>query len=306
VIRPGLFTSIQDLGRPGRRHEGVTAGGAADAFSLRLLNLLVGNHETAAGLEFTLVGPTVRFERDTTVAVGGGKFGGLPAWQPCRIRAGTTLEFGPVTEGCRGYLAVAGGFDVPCVLDGRGLHQRAGFGGGFGRPLAAGDQLPVADENGALVSGSWRLDPRMLPLCDDPCILRVLPDADGAAFHGAAWAATYQASAKSDRMGVRLSGPPLVGEGIAERVSAAVLPGTIQVPPDGQPIVLLADAQTIGGYPRLGQVIAADLSKAAQLRPGARVRFLPVTLEVAEAALAVRERAIGWLRQGMADKKLRK
>jgi allophanate hydrolase subunit 2 len=190
VIRPGLFTSIQDLGRPGRRHEGVTAGGAADAFSLRLLNLLVGNDETAGDLEFTLVGPTVRFERDTTVAVGGGKFGGLPAWQPCRIRAGTTLEFGPVTAGCRGYLAVAGGFDVPCALGRAGPSAAGGIRWWFRRPLAAGDQLPVGDENGALVSGSWRLDPRMLTSCDDPCILRVLPDADGAAFHGAAWAAT--------------------------------------------------------------------------------------------------------------------
>lgn len=305
VIRPGLFTSIQDLGRPGRRHEGVTAGGAVDAFSLRLLNLLVGNDEAAAGLEFTLVGPTVRFECDAVVAVGGAHSAALPRWQPCRVTAGTTVDFGPLSEGCRGYLAVAGGLDVPVVLGGRGLHQRAGLGGGFGRPLAAGDHVGFGESEGGLTLGRWRLDDRILPSREDPCVLRVLPDADGAAYHAAAWAALYQVSAKSDRMGLRLSGPILADETKGERKSSAVLPGTIQVPPDGQPIVLLADAQTIGGYPRLGNVITADLPKAAQLRPGARVRFQPVALDEANVARAARERVLGLVRQGVANKRVR-
>jgi KipI family sensor histidine kinase inhibitor len=303
VVRPGLHSSIQDLGRPGRRHEGITAGGAADAFSLRLLNQLVGNDEHAAGLEFTLVGPTLRFECDAVVAVGGAPTSALPRWQPTWVARGTTVDFGPVTAGCRGYLAVAGGIDVPVVLGGRGLHLRAGFGGGEGRLLAAGDSIALGAMGRDVTGGGWHLDERMLPWHQESGVLRVLPDEDGTGFHAAAWTASYQVSAKSDRMGLRLIGPALTESKREERLSSAVVPGTIQVPPDGQPIILMVDAQTIGGYPRLGQVIAADLPKVAQLRPGQRVQFQPVDRDEATRALAARERALALARQGIAGKR---
>lgn len=303
VVRPGLHTSIQDLGRPGRRHDGVTAGGAADAFSLRLLNLLVGNDESAAGLEFTLLGPTIRFECDAVIAVGGAPTSALPLWRPLTVSAGTMVEFGPVSAGCRGYLAVAGGIDVPVVLGGRGLHGRAGFGGGVGRVLAGGDEVPLGAVTAGVAPGAWHLDERMLPWHDSPGVLRVLPDSDGACFQAGAWSTRFQVSAKSDRMGVRLLGPGLVGDAGGERLSSAVVPGTVQIPPDGQPIVLLVDAQTIGGYPRLGQVIAADLPKVAQLRPGQHVEFRPVDRDEAMAARAAREGALARLRQGLTLKR---
>ena len=293
VIQPGLFTTVQDLGRPGHRAAGVPLSGAADPVSLRLANLLVGNAEGAAAIECTLLGPTLRFEQDSLVALVGGDFPGLPGGVATRVAAGTVLPLGHATKGCRGSLAVAGGIEVEPVLGSRSTLVLAALGGFAGRPLRAGDGLVVGASETA--SSRWAA---VMPPRGRSQALRVIPGEQVEAFATQAWRQGFRASSRSDRMGVRLEGDPLPGAAaFAGMASVAVFPGTVQVPPDGQPIVLLADAQTIGGYPVLGQVIAADLPRMAQLRPGDDLRFEPVTLAEARAALLQREAEIAAVRE---------
>jgi len=293
VVHPGLFTTSQDLGRPGHRAAGVPLSGAADRVSLRLANLLVGNPHDAAALECTLVGPALRFEREALVALVGADFPGFPGGVATRVPAGAEISLGHATAGCRGYLAVAGGLDVPPVLGSRSTLVVAGFGGVAGRPLRAGDRLAVGTRR---AGATRRLIATPRPI--GPRVLRVIAGEQADAFGPHAWRRTFRTSSRSDRMGVRLEGEPLAGAAaFAGMASVAVFPGCVQVPPDGQPILLLADAQTIGGYPLLGQVIAADLPQAAQLRPGDDVRLEPVTLADARAALHHQEAAIAAVRE---------
>ncbi len=297
IVRAGMCTTVQDLGREGWRGLGVALGGAADTVALRLANLLVGNPENAPALEFTLQGPTLMFAEDTVIALGGGDFG-LPRWRPLRVRAGETLHLGPVEQGCRGYLAVAGGFRVPAVLGSAGTDLRAGFGGQHGRALRDGDQLQATRGHAPFRPG-WRMDERILPRYASPAVVRVLPGAEAQEFPDDWTDGDYSVSSRSDRMGIRLSGAAIRRTEARELVSAPVVPGTIQVPPDGQPIVLMCDAQTIGGYPKIGHVIGADLPVLAQLKPGDEVRFEAVDPDEAVEALRMREAAIGVLREGL-------
>ena len=294
VVQPGLFTTVQDLGRRGHRAAGVPLSGAADSVSLRIANLLVGNSEDAAGLECTLLGPTLRFDRDATVAVVGAVFPGLPSDRPVQVAAGTEIVLGHATHGCRGVLAVAGGIDVLPVLGSRSTLVTAGFGGFAGRPLKVGDRLAVGEAQGR--SRQIKALPPPLATLKRPCVLRVIPGEQAGVAGGAIWSRSFRASSRSDRMGLRLDGEPLSCAGHdACMTSVAVFPGTVQLPPDGRPIVLLADAQTIGGYPVIGQVIEADLPLAAQLRPGEAVRLRQVTIEEARDAMREREAALAML-----------
>ena len=301
VVRAGQFTTVQDLGRTGRRAAGVPVGGAMDAFALRVANLLVGNAEHAAALEFAFTGPELTFSADTVVALGGAEFDGLPRWQPVRVRAGERLALGGARSGCRGYLAIAGGLAIEPVLGGRGTYLRAGFGGWEGRLLREGDVLRAQDAVRE-VGDHWRVDARILPAYSAAPAVRVTRGAQCAEFGQAFWSAEFRVTPQSDRMGLRLQGPKLERADAEDRLSSAVAPGTIQVPPDGQPIVLMADAQTIGGYPQLAHVITADLPLLAQLRPGDTVRFSEVTLDEAQRQLLARERTLGLLREGLAQK----
>jgi antagonist of KipI len=302
VIRAGMLTTVQDLGRSGVRSLGVPPGGAADALALRIVNLLVGNDEGAAALEFTLFGPELEFAVDATIAVGGGDFiGAVPRWQPVRVRAGERVKFGAARSGCRGYLAVAGGLDVPVVLGSRGTYLRAALGGWAGRALRDGDVLRAREVTREVI-GRWHLDERILPAYGVSPTVRCVRGAQAAEFGGTFTAAEFKVTAKSDRMGVRLAGPTVARRGERELVSTTVVPGTVQVPPDGQPIVLLADAQTIGGYPQIAHVVTVDLPLVAQLRPGDTVRFREISLEAAHELVRGRERAIAMLRVGLAAK----
>ncbi|HUR59003.1 MAG TPA: 5-oxoprolinase subunit PxpB [Opitutaceae bacterium] len=301
VVRAGLFTTIQDLGRPGHRSRGVAQSGAADAFALRVANTLVGNREDAAGLELTLLGPELRFRRDTVVALGGAAFPGLPSWQPVRVSAGMEINFGHATQGCRGYLAIAGGIATAPVLGSRSTYVHAGFGGLRGEPLHNGDQLPVAPA-GRELTGRWHIDERILPTYSPAPTLRVVRGAQADVFGAGLSARELKVTARSDRMGLRLQGEPLTWPARRELVSSPVAPGTVQVPPDGHPIVLLADAQTIGGYPQIAHVISVDLPLAAQLRPGDAVRLREVTIAEAHELALARERALAMLREGIAQK----
>ena len=301
VIRSGMLTTVQDLGRRGHRAAGVPLGGAMDAMALRVVNLLVGNAEDAAALEFTLTGPELVFTADTMIAMGGGDFGGVSRWQPVRVRGGERVKFGAARTGCRGYLAVAGGLDVPVVLGGRGTYLRAALGGLEGRALRDGDELRAAAVSRQMV-GRWQIAERILPSYSSAPTVRIVRGAQAGEFDGPLTTVGFKVTSKSDRMGVRLIGPEMVRRDARELVSATVAPGTVQVPPDGQPIVLMADAQTIGGYPQIAHVISVDLPLVAQLKPGDTLRFREVTLQAAHQLILDRARALALLREGLAQK----
>ena len=301
VVSGGMFTTVQDLGRVGQRSRGLPKGGAADPFALRLVNLLVGNPEDAAGLEFTLVGPELKFHCDAVVAWGGADVAGLVRNRPMSIPAGSVVKVGAIRSGCRAYLAVAGGFVVPPALGSRSTYVPGKIGGFSGRALQAGDLLPLLPTPREIAE-HWRIDSRILPSYSAAPVVRVTLGAHADQFAPGWDAKRFQVSARSDRMGVRLTGDPLARTDGGEIVSSPVAPGTVQVPPDGSPIVLLADAQTIGGYPQIAHVIAVDLPLIAQLRPHDSVRFLVVSLDEARALVVAQERALTMLRAGLAGK----
>jgi antagonist of KipI len=283
IIRPGLLTTVQDLGRTGFRGSGVPLSGAMDAGALRRANLLVGNPEGAAALEVTLLGPELEFLQDALVAVEGAEFEGVKTGEALSICAGERLRFGPCARGCRAYLAVAGGVGAAPVLGSRSTYLRGGFGGFQGRALKAGDRLG----RGQVVSCPRGDGPgtRHNPTPSPSPVVRAIRGAHAGEFGDSLFNATFKLSPQSDRMGLRLTGPAIQRVGGTELVSGAVAPGTVQIPPDGQPIVLAADAQTIGGYPQAAHVIAADLPLLGQLRPGDSVAFREVSLAEAHALL---------------------
>jgi antagonist of KipI len=322
IIRPGFQTTIQDLGRPGLRQFGVTPGGAVDSHALRVANLLVGNQESDAGLEIALWGLRIRFSDDLCVAWCGGAFevtangDFLPAGRACFLRAGEVLSFGGAVPGCRAWLAISGGIVVPLVLRSRSTDLRGGFGGLDGRPLLEGDILSLGKRSSVAqklivrlrkariadwgAPSEWALP---IPLIGEP-VLRVVRGNDWSRFSAASTANAltrpFTVSPDSDRMGARLQGPDLErSDKGADLISDAVTPGTIQIPPGGQPILLLADCQTIGGYPKLAHVITVDLPLAAQLRSGDRVRFREVPLAEAHRRLIQRQQDLVRFRIGL-------
>jgi antagonist of KipI len=324
ILRPGLLTTVQDLGRHGYQQDGIIVSGAADALALRVGNLLVGNDEHAAGLEITLLGPSIRFEADHLIALTGAHLSPTLNGQPVSrnraiwVAAGAELAFGPAGAGCRAYLAVAGGVAVPLVLGSRSTYLRASFGGLDGRALRAGDELLVgapsttaAAIRATLFNGQkpWN-QARFTPgpyLCPAPRpepIIRAVRGPEYAQFSAesqqALWREPFTVSTEADRMGCRLQGPSLERLEAMELLSSAVTFGTVQVPAGGQPIVLLADHQTTGGYPRMAQVISADFPALAQVRPGQRLRFQEVTLAEAQALYLAQEARVRSLQRGIA------
>ncbi|RAY10831.1 allophanate hydrolase subunit 2 family protein [Actinomadura craniellae] len=276
VVRPGPLATVQDLGRPGLAHLGVPGSGAADRRSLALANRLVGNPEGAAGLELTLGGAALRFHRRAWIAVTGAPVpvlvGGraAAACAPCFVPEGTLVEFGTPDRGLRTYLAVRGGLDVPPVLGSRSTDLLSRLGPA---PLAAGDHLPV----GATPAAVPDVDVAPVAPPADAPVLRVMPGPRDDWFSPAALATLtarpYEVTAQSNRVGVRLAGPALERVRSGELASEGMVTGALQVPPDGLPILFLADHPTTGGYPVIAVVAAADLPAAAQLRPGQQVRF---------------------------------
>jgi biotin-dependent carboxylase-like uncharacterized protein len=284
VVRPGLLTTVQDLGRPGLGRFGVSPGGAMDPLALRVANWLVGNAEGDAALELTGPGAELRFLAATDFALAGADLGAtldgrrMALARAHTAAAGSSLAFRLRVRGARTVLAVAGGLEVESVLGSASTDLDAGL----GTRLARGQRLTAG-----LGTGWPRSPPPVDFAYEDPFRLRYVPAADAAITAEAAvqfQGAAFRLSDRSNRTGYRLAGPPLPVVGQPERLSAPVAPGTIQLPPDGQPILLMADRQTIGGYPVLGYLIAADRPKAAQLWPGDEVRFVAVSLEQAEHA----------------------
>ena len=314
VTRAGFLTSVQDLGRTGLRQFGVSTSGALDSFALRVANLLVGNDEGAAGLEITLGGLQLRFEDERIVAWCGGEFDvqigsrALPAGHVAHLQAGDELKFGLAQIGCRCWLAISGGIDVPVVLGSRSTDLRANFGGFEGRALRDGDQLSLGEfrqSETAAAAGisSWTAPHDWASPASRHPSLRFIRGVDWNRFNDVTIQRFTQheftVSPDSDRMGVRFDGSELKREVETDLISEAVAPGTIQVPPSGKPILLLGDCQTIGGYPKIGHVITVDLGIAAQLRAGDGVRFFEVSLQDAHRLLMERERDLERFRIGL-------
>ena len=282
VLKPGAQTTLQDGGRFGLRHLGVGVAGALDAYSAAIANRLVGNVPTAPLLEITLTGPTLRFHAAARIAISGADIDAkidaqpVPGWRPVDVPAGSELHLGACRRGARAYLALRGGFDVPRVLGSAATDLRAGFGGWQGRALRSGDVLlaPGNDaEAAALRIASWWIDPRPDLDLQREALVHLLPGRDATAPPGAIASRSWRIAAASDRQGLRLEGAPLALAQSGDRISEPVAPGTVQLPPDGRPIVLLADAQTVGGYPCIGHVVSTDLPRLAQCRPGDTVHF---------------------------------
>jgi antagonist of KipI len=297
VQSPGLFTTVQDLGREGFGPMGVSPSGAADPISLRLGNLLVGNPESAAGLEMTLLGGTFLFPEGGVVALTGSDFGptldgsSVALWTSLEIEPGQTLALGPTRTGARCYLCVQGGIVVQPFLGSSSTHVLSGLGGFEGRPLRAGDVLEIGSEPAGFRKRT--ISPRAVERLSPRKLLRVtagpqsgqFPESSRAVFY----AGPYRVTEEADRMGLRLEGAPILMPAGNEMITEGVSLGAIQVPAGGQPIILFVEQQTTGGYPKIANVIAADLSSVGQLRPRDEIRFELVTMEAARALLQEQE-----------------
>ena len=309
VIKPGLATTVQDAGREGYYHLGIPPSGALDPYAMQMANLLVGNAVDDAVLEMTLLGPELHFSADALVAVCGAAMTPIidnqPAAAHCAlyIRAGQHLRFAPARQGSRAYLAIAGGVDVPCVLGSRSTYTLGALGGFQGRRLAAGDVLSIRPTSGERLRREGnRVPDALLPVLEKSVTLRLVP---GLYIHRLTDAAVerffaddWYVSTEADRTGYRLKGgrplefaprtPPFgAGSDPSNIVDACYPIGSVQVPGGLEPIILLRDAVSGGGYMTLGTVISPDLAIVGQLQPNQHVRFMPVTLE--EALVARRQ-----------------
>jgi antagonist of KipI len=325
ILRPGLHTTVQDLGRYGLQHLGVVPGGAMDRVAHRIANALVGNDAGAATLECTVLGPEIVFDAPALVALAGAVFdatvGGeaLPQYRPVLLPEGARLRVGRALRGVRGYLAVAGGFSGPAVLGSRSTYVPAAFGGHEGRALRAGDALPLDADAGALAlarfarlkntravsdlrTTGWRTHPMTLA-SEDVLVVCAMQgrhyDEFDAASQRAFFAETWRVSRDSNRMGYRLVGPALARRSRGELLSEPTCLGTVQAPSDGSPIVLMADHQTTGGYPKIAEVATADVALLAQVVPGGALRFAPCTVDESREALRLLEARIATIIHGI-------
>ena len=315
IVEPGLLTTVQDRGRYGYQRFGVPASGAMDVFALRAANLIVGNDEDAAGLEITVLGPRIRFLSDIWIAVTGADLSPtlddhlLKQRRAVKISANSVLSFKGAQDGMRAYLAVAGGIDVPVVMGSRSTYAKGAIGGFEGRPLKAGDVLRTLSLEPGAVFAERRLPGNLkLPPYGQEHEIRVVLGPQEQAFtpDGVATflGSSYKVSMQSDRMGYRLEGPSVQHRSTSNIVSDGVALGSVQVPGDGSPIVLLADRGTTGGYPKIATVISTDIGRLAQAMPGDTLTFKAVTVEEAHAFLRDQEEvlaAIGKDGDGMAD-----
>jgi antagonist of KipI len=298
VQEPGLFTTVQDLGREGFGAIGVSASGAADAVSLRLGNRLVGNDEGAAGLEMTLLGGTFVFPERALLALTGSDFGAALNGKPGELgssfeaKAGQTLRLGPTRTGARCYLCVQGGIAVELFLGSASTHILSGLGGHEGRALRKGDALKIGAESGAI--HERRLSARALNELRPRKVLRVTEGPQSDWFSESArrlfYESRYRVAEESNRMGIRLEGAIVPVHSGGEMISEGVSLGAIQVPEGGKPIILSVEQQTTGGYPKIANVISADFHSLGQLRPRDEIRFERVDWETARSLLIEQEK----------------
>ena len=314
LIDPGLLTTVQDRGRYGYQRYGVPVSGAMDVFALRVGNLLVGNDEGAAGLEMTVLGPRIRFLTSASIAVTGGDLDPylddepLPMWRSTGASKGSVLTFQGARDGVRSYLAIAGGIDVPIVMESRATYLKAAIGGLEGRALRAADVLRTMPQDPDVESVERTLPHRfVVPTYGHQHEMRVVFGPQDKAFTADGIAtflgSEYSVSIHSDRMGYRLEGPRIEHTSGGDVVSDGTPLGAVQVPGDGSPIILLADRGTTGGYTKIATVISTDVDRLAQAMPGDTVRFKSVTVEEGLSILR-RSESVMALMRGEVDTRL--
>lgn len=318
VLSPGLLTTVQDLGREGFGPMGVSPSGAADPIALRIGNRLVGNSESAAGLEMTLLGGAFQFQGACIVALTGSDFGAMldgvpvPAWESFEAKTGQTLRLGPTRSGARCYLCLHGGIQVKPFLGSASTHLLSGLGGHEGRALCKGDVLKIGDtaetkqkgtDKSACSTGSTpdsnrarRVSPKALELLAPRKVLRVTPGPQAGWFPKAAqkvfYGSTYRVGEESNRMGLRLEGPSISEGAHGVMISEGVSLGAVQIAAGGLPIILFVEQQTTGGYAKIANVISADLHRLGQLRPRNEIRFVLVSFESARKLLIEQEKLL--------------
>lgn len=294
ILDAGFFTTVQDGGRRGWARYGVPPSGPMDAVAFQAANALVGNPPDAAALEITLTGPVIQIEPETLIAVCGASFElwmdklPVPNWHALYVRPGQILTFGPRRNGARAYLAVAGGLALPPYLGSQATYIKGGFGGLDGRALRPGDRLPSGahPQREAVAQAGRVWPPEKRPPYTETPTLRVVWGPQKAAFSAVGCDVflnnMYTVTNAADRMGLRLQGPAITHRGATGIVSDGIVTGSIQVPPNGQPIVMLVDHQTTGGYPKIATVIQADLPLLAQCLPGQQIAFRAISLSAAQ------------------------
>ncbi|MFA2692141.1 biotin-dependent carboxyltransferase family protein [Bacillus mycoides] len=322
VLHAGMFTTVQDLGRFHYQQYGVPVGGAMDKGALRMINMLVGNEENEAGLEITIMGPKLLIKKTTFLAIGGADMEPLlngeriPLWRPILAEEGSMLCLGKAKSGCRAYVTFAGGINIDRTMGSKSTYIRAALGGIEGRMLKKGDYFQIG--TGAEVASrfiqnlqeekrikkKWAICNNALPKYKKHPILRVITDFEYDQFTEESiksfFSKEYKVSNYADRMGYRLDGDVLNRVEEIEILSSPVTFGTIQVPNGGQPIILMADRQTTGGYPRIGNVISVDLPLLAQLKPGDYVTFEKITMEDAAQLYIKQETSMSLLKKFIA------
>ena len=306
VIQPGAYTTVQDSGRFSYQQFGVPVCGVVDSFAYRVANTLVGNFQGQAALEATIFGPTLKVLNQGFIAVTGGNLSPLinnnplPMWKSIAIHTDDILQFKGVKSGCRAYIAVAGGIHVPLVMGSRSTYVAGKIGGINGRPLAAGDRLSKGE--GAGKAGN-RVPSDLIPIYSDDIEIRVILGPQDDYFSQGIdkfFASTFKVSTKADRMGYRLEGSPIMQRKAIEKsiISEPSVPGGIQVPPDGQPIILLVE-QTVGGYTKIATVISSDIGKVGQAKPGDQIHFRQVEIDKAHQILKEDEEKIEVIKKSL-------
>ncbi len=314
VISSGFLTTVQDLGRREHAAIGVGCAGAMDTVALRLANALVGNDEADAGFEVTLRGPSLSFDTDALVSLTGGDIDAtcdgrpVPMWRPVTLAAGSRLDIGAMQSGTRAYVALAGGIAVDATLGSRSTDVNAALGP---PPLNVGDRLAVTprrfrERSVSLDAPAWSLDPS---IWFDSHADRAIAVTRGTHFdqldgdsQRRFFSSEFRIASQSNRVGYRFDGAPLTLLAPVELVSEGSVPGTIQLPPDGQPIALMSEAPTTGGYPRIAHVASVDLPHLAQRRPGHGVRFAEISIAEAQTRYLRRERELRALRTAILER----
>jgi biotin-dependent carboxylase-like uncharacterized protein len=300
VLQPGFLTTVQDLGRYGYSNIGMPEAGVMDEYAMRIGNILLENNENAPVLELTLVGPVLEFQHPTMFVITGGDLQSrlnqnpIEMWRVLQAQPGDMLSFAGVAAGCRSYLAVAGGFDVPLIMGSASTYLRGRIGGFCGRALHSGDVLAVGNSSCPALDADLQLAGEYLPVYGDTIRVILGPQDDTFTHKGidTLLSSVYVVSNEADRMGCRLDGPAIEHLGSADIISDGIALGAIQVPAHGRPIIMLADHQTTGGYTKIAHVISVDIPNLAQKKPGDRVLFQRISVEEAQQLYRKRENRI--------------
>ncbi len=288
ILKPGVYTTIQDLGRYNYQKSGMTVSGAMDEFSLRVANILVGNREDEACLEATLLGPEIKFQGDALIAVTGANLvpminnEAMDMWSLVKVSEGDVLSFGTVKSGCRSYIAVAHGIDVPEVMGSKSTYVKGKIGGFQGRLLKADDEIKIGTANGESFAAIIKIPTEFIPLYKKDNTVRVVmgPQDDYFTEEGITtfFNCPYEVTNEADRMGYRLSGTKISHKAGADIISDGITMGSVQVPGHGAPIIMMADRQTTGGYTKIATVITPDINIVGQLKPGDNIRFKSIDI----------------------------